>query len=101
MYADLSAAILTAIVARQVRVELDLAPGLPGMYMVGLADAVVREARERVKAAIRNSGLPYPQRRTVVNLAPGDLRKEGPSLDLPIALGLQLAQCSLPPDSLA
>lgn len=100
MYASVISATLAGIDSVPVRVEADLAPGLPGMHLVGLPDTAVREARERVKAAVRNSGLQYPQRRLTVNLAPADLRKEGPSLDLAIALALLLAQTSLPPDCL-
>src|SRR5690625_2076234 len=92
MYASIASATLTGIEAAAVQVEVDVAPGLPGIYLSGLPDTAVREARERVKAALRNSGLPYPQQRTVVNLAPADLRKEGPALDLPIALALLQAQ---------
>jgi len=101
MYASIASATLTGIEAAAVQVEVDVAPGLPGIYLSGLPDTAVREARERVKAALRNSGLPYPQRRTVVNLAPADLRKEGPALDLPIALALLQAQSVLPPACLA
>lgn len=100
MYAAVTSATLAGIDSLPVRVEADLAPGLPGMHLVGLPDTAVREARERVRAAVRNSGLQYPQRRLIVNLAPADLRKEGPSLDLAIALALLLAQTSLPPDCL-
>ncbi len=100
MYASITSATLYGIEALEVQVEVDVAPGLPGMYLSGLPDTAVREARERVRAALRNSALPYPQRRTVVNLAPADLRKEGPALDLPIALALLLAQSVLPPDCL-
>ena len=74
-----------------VEVEVDISPGLPAFNIVGLPDAAVQEARERVRAAIRNSGFEFPQRRTTVNLAPGDLRKEGPAYDLPIALGILAA----------
>lgn len=100
MYASITSATLYGIEALEVQVEVDVAPGLPGIYLSGLPDTAVREARERVKAALRNSSLPYPQRRTVVNLAPADLRKEGPALDLPIALALLQAQSVLPPDCL-
>lgn len=100
MYAAVTSATLAGIDSVPVRVEADLAPGLPGMHLVGLPDTAVREARERVKAAVRNSGLQYPQRRLIVNLAPADLRKEGPALDLAIALALLLAQTSLPPECL-
>lgn len=71
-----------------VEVEVDVAPGLPSFIVVGLPDAAVQEARERVRAAIRNSGFEFPMRRITVSLAPADLRKEGPSYDLPIAIGI-------------
>lgn len=79
-----------------VRIEVDITPGLPGLQMVGLADAAVQESRERVRAALRNSGLRVPLTRVVVSLAPADLRKEGPAFDLPIALGLLIASGQLP-----
>jgi magnesium chelatase family protein len=69
-----------------VEVEVDISPGLPSFTIVGLPDAAVQEARERVRAAIRNSGFTFPMRRIVVNLAPADLKKAGPAYDLPIAL---------------
>ena len=73
-----------------VEVEVDIAQaGLPNFLIVGLPDAAVQEARERVRAAIRNSGLSFPMRRITVNLAPADLKKEGPSYDLPIAVGIR------------
>jgi magnesium chelatase family protein len=71
-----------------VRVEVDVASGLPGFTIVGLADTALQEARERVRGAIRNSGYEYPARRITVNLAPADVRKGGSSLDLAIALGI-------------
>jgi magnesium chelatase family protein len=75
-----------------VEVEVDIAQsGLPNFLIVGLPDTAVQEARERVRAAIRNSGLSFPLRRITVNLAPADLKKEGPSYDLPIAVGILLA----------
>jgi len=74
-----------------VEVEVDISQGLPLFTIVGLPDTAVQEARERVRAAIRNSGFQFPQRRITVNLAPADLRKEGPAYDLPIALGILLA----------
>jgi magnesium chelatase family protein len=64
-----------------VEVEVDIASGLPALTVVGLPDAAVQEARERVRSAIRNSGFAFPQRRVTVNLAPADLRKEGPPYD--------------------
>ncbi len=69
---------------------MDVAPGLPGFSIVGLADTALMEARERVRGAIRNSGFVFPPRRITVNLAPADLRKAGSSLDLGIALGILL-----------
>ncbi len=71
-----------------VEVEVDYTQGVPGMTVVGLPDAAVQESRERVQAAVRNAGVPYPRRRLVVNLAPAAVRKEGPAYDLPIALGV-------------
>ncbi len=71
-----------------VEVEVDLGPGLPGTILVGLPGASLREARDRVRAAIRNSRFRYPDRKIVVNLAPADLRKQGPAFDLAIALGI-------------
>ncbi|ATS17466.1 magnesium chelatase [Parathermosynechococcus lividus PCC 6715] len=85
-----SAAVL-GIDAIPVGVEVDVAGGLPAIVVVGLPDAGVQEARERVKAAIRNAGFNVPMRRIVVNLTPADLRKEGPSFDLPISLGILAA----------
>ena len=72
-------------------VEVDHSPGMPAWELVGLPDTVVKESRERVRAAIKNSGFSYPANRTIVNLAPADQRKEGPLYDLPIALGLLAA----------
>ncbi len=71
-----------------VDVEVDISPGLPAFTVVGLPDAAVQESRERVRAAIRNSGCEFPMQRITVNLAPADLRKEGPAYDLPIAVGI-------------
>ncbi|MEW6034396.1 MAG: YifB family Mg chelatase-like AAA ATPase [Chloroflexota bacterium] len=74
-----------------VEVEVDISPGLPSFTIVGLPDTAVQEARERVRAAIRNSGCVFPNKRITVNLAPADLRKEGPAYDLPIAMGILLS----------
>ena len=86
----LSAA-LVGVEAALVRVEVDVSPGLPMFTMVGLPDSAVRESRERVRSAIRNAGFAFPSERITVNLAPADLRKEGASFDLPIALGILAA----------
>jgi len=74
-----------------VQVEADISPGLPSFTIVGLPDAAVQESRERVRAAIRNSGCTFPMKRIVVNLAPADLKKAGPAYDLPIAIGILLS----------
>jgi magnesium chelatase family protein len=74
-----------------VEVEVDISSGLPSFTIVGLPDAAVQEAKERVRAAIRNSGGTFPMKRIVVNLAPADLKKAGPSYDLPIAVGILLS----------
>ena len=88
MLATLLSATLHGLEGRSIRVEVDVAPGLPGFTIVGLADTALQEARERVRGAIRNSGYEYPPRRITVNLAPAELRKGGASLDLAIALGI-------------
>ncbi len=95
MLARCSSAALRGLEARQVTVEVDIGPGLPALQMVGLADAAVQESRERVRSALRHSGFRVPLSRVVVNLAPADLPKQGPGLDLPIALGLLLASGQL------
>ncbi len=73
-----------------VQVEVDISPGLPAFNIVGLPDTAVQEARERVRAALRNSGCEFPLRRITVNLAPADLKKAGPAYDLPIAVGIMV-----------
>lgn len=79
-----------------VRVEVDIRRGIPGVDISGLADGAVREARERVRAAFRNSGFVFPQDRVLVNLAPAGVRKEGAALDLPIALAILAASGQAP-----
>ena len=75
-----------------VEVEVDVSNGFPTFEIIGLGDKSIEEAKERVKLAIKNSGLQFPsQKRIIVNLAPADLKKEGPIFDLPIALGILLA----------
>jgi len=88
--ATLLSATLHGIAGRVIRVEVDVAPGLPGFTIVGLPDAALSEARERVRGALRNAGYHHPPRRITVNLAPADVRKAGASLDLAIALGILL-----------
>ena len=91
---------LFGIDALPVEVEVDVSPGLPGFSIVGLPDAAVQEARERVRVAISNSGYKFPTKRVIVNLAPANLRKEGPAFDLPIALGILAASGALDPGGL-
>ena len=79
---------LVGLEGRIVEVEVDISAGLPAFTVVGLPDTAVQESRERVRAAIRNSGFEFPMRRITVSLAPADLPKEGPSYDLPIAVGI-------------
>lgn len=83
-----------------ITVEVDLSNGLPAFEIVGLADTAVREARERVRAAVRNAGFEFPARRITANLAPADMRKEGAALDLPLALGLLAGTGQLQPDDI-
>jgi len=87
---------LRGIEGLPVDVEVDIGSGLPAFNIVGLPDAAVQEARERVRAAIRNSGFEFPLRRITVNLAPADVRKEGPVYDLPIAVAILVASGQVP-----
>lgn len=84
-----------------VEVQIDIAQGLPAFLVVGLGDTAVQESKERVRAGIRNCGMSFPMKRITVNLAPADLRKAGPSYDLPIAVGLLCAseQIALPDEN--
>lgn len=91
----------TGMDAPLVTVEVDLSNGLPGLSIVGLPEAAVKESKDRVRAALLNSGFDFPARRITVNLAPADLPKEGGRFDLPIALGILAASKQLPQDSLA
>ncbi|MFQ3680172.1 MAG: magnesium chelatase domain-containing protein, partial [Pseudanabaenaceae cyanobacterium] len=88
MLARIWSAAIVGIEAVPVAVEVDVSPGLPATVVVGLPDTAVQESKERVKAAIKNAGFVFPIKRIVVGLAPADLRKEGPSFDLAIALGI-------------
>lgn len=80
-----------------VKVEVDVSAGLPKFDLVGLPDTAVRESKERVRAAIKNSGFEFPVKRITVNLAPADIRKEGPIYDLPIAIGILAASEQIDP----
>ena len=79
-----------------VETEVDIAPGLPAFHIVGLPDTALQESRERVRAAIRNSGVEFPMRRIAVSLAPADVRKSGPAYDLPIAIGILTSTGQVP-----
>jgi magnesium chelatase family protein len=94
--ARLTAAAVLGVDPVSVLVEVDVSPGLPGLTMVGLPDATVRESRDRVRTAIRNCGFPFPAERITVSLAPADVRKVGAAFDLPIALGVLAASGVLP-----
>ncbi len=91
MLAQVHSCAVIGLDAQAVHVEVDIASGLEKVTLVGLPDTAVRESSERVRAAITNSGFFYPQHRLTVNLAPADLRKEGPAYDLPIAVGILAA----------
>lgn len=92
---------LVGLLAPEVTVEVHLANGLPAFTLVGLPDVEVREARDRVRAALQTACFEFPQRRITVNLAPADLPKEGGCFDLPIALGILAASGQIPADGLA
>ena len=91
MLAKVTSCAVVGLEGALVEVEVDISPGLPSFTIVGLPDAAVQESRERVRAAIRNSGCQFPMRRITVNLAPADLKKAGPAYDLPIAIGILLS----------
>jgi magnesium chelatase family protein len=91
MLAKVTSCTVVGIEGRVVTVEVFLSSQLPGFDIVGLPDAAVREAKDRVRAAIKNSMLEFPQQRIVANLAPADLKKEGPQFDLPLAFGVLTA----------
>lgn len=91
MLAKVHSCAVVGLDAEPIDVEVDIASGLERVTLVGLPDTAVRESSERVRAAITNSGFFFPQHRLTINLAPADLRKEGPAYDLPIALGILAA----------
>ena len=91
---------IDGIESRRVTVEVDIRLGLPAFNVVGLGDKAVRESRERVRAAIANSGFEFPQKRITANLAPAYLRKAGPGFDLAIAVGILAASGQIPPEAL-
>ncbi|HVW17146.1 MAG TPA: YifB family Mg chelatase-like AAA ATPase, partial [Solirubrobacteraceae bacterium] len=100
MLARVSTYALRGVDPFHVAAEVDIRPGLPAFAVVGLADTAVREARERVRAALQNSGFEFPQRRIVVNLAPAHVRKAGAGFDLAIACGILAASGQVPAEAL-
>src|SRR5580692_7528617 len=96
MIATIPSAVLIGVDGKLVFVEVHVSNGLPGFTVVGLPDAAVRESRDRVRAALLSSSLPWPLRRVTVNLAPSGVRKGGAGLDLPIAVGVLVATGELP-----
>jgi magnesium chelatase family protein len=99
MLAKVLGAAVVGLDAHLIDVEVDIAGGLPQFSVVGLPDATVRESRDRVRAALKNTGFDFPIKKITVNLAPADLKKEGAGLDLAIAIGILVAQEVLAPDS--
>lgn len=100
MLAQVWSASIVGIDAVKVGVEVDVSGGLPTINLVGLPDTAVQESKERVKAALKNAGFAFPVRKIVVNLAPADLRKEGPCFDLPISIGILAASEQVNPQLL-
>lgn len=95
MLAKVYSSAVQGVEAYTLEIEVDINRGLPATIVVGLPDASVKEARDRVKAALENSGFNHPPKRITINLAPADVKKEGPSSDLPIALGILMASGQL------
>src|SRR5437660_10290706 len=101
MLARIATFAIDGVDPRQVWVEVDIRQGLPAFTIVGLADAAVRESRDRIRAAIQNSGFEFPARRITANLAPAFLRKVGPGFDAALALGVLVARDQVPADAAA
>lgn len=91
MLANVKSMALHGLDGYLIQVQVDVSGGLPAWEIVGLADIAIKESKERVRIAIKNSGMEFPSRRIIVNLAPADVRKEGTFLDLPIAIGVLIA----------
>jgi magnesium chelatase family protein len=101
MLSNVQSGAINGLDAIPIHVEVDYNPrGMPGFTIVGLPDAAVQESRERVRSAIKNRGMEFPMKRYVCNLAPADIRKEGPAYDLPIAMGVLAATEQIPPEAL-
>ncbi|MBN1291724.1 MAG: YifB family Mg chelatase-like AAA ATPase [Candidatus Latescibacteria bacterium] len=100
MFARVNSAAVIGVDGKIIEVEADLEYKLPSFATVGLAEGAVKESKERVTSAIKNSGFSFPQRKVTINLAPADLRKEGSAFDLPIAIGILAADRRIPADAL-
>jgi len=100
MLAKVRSVALVGLDAHLIDVEVDIAGGLPQFSVVGLPDATVRESRDRVRSALKNTGFHFPAKKITVNLAPADIKKEGAGLDLAIAIGILVAEEVIPPESL-
>ncbi len=101
MTSKVYSATICGLDAERIEVECDMHTGLPAFTIVGLGDTSVQESKERIKAAIKNSGCTYPQNKKIVNLAPADIRKHGPLFDLPIALSILVRSEQIPKEALA
>src|SRR5215467_7766394 len=101
MLAKIISAALVGLDACLIEVEVDIAGGLPQFSVVGLPDATVRESRDRVRSALKNTGFHFPAKRITVNLAPAGIKKEGSSLDLAIAIGILVAEELIPSECVA
>ena len=95
MLTKIYSATTVGVDAHLVEVEVDLSMGLLNFFIVGLPDTAIKESKQRVQAALKNSGIKLPERKITVNLAPADLKKEGSLFDLPIALGILIASGAL------
>ena len=100
MLAKVRSVALVGLDAHLIDVEVDIAGGLPQFSVVGLPDATVRESRDRVRSALKNTGFHFPAKKITVNLAPADIKKEGAGLDLAIAIGILVAEEVIASDSL-
>ena len=100
MLARVNSGALLGVDAYRVEVEVDLAPGLPAFTTVGLPETAVKESKDRVRGALKNSGYKFPGNRITINLAPADVRKEGTGFDLPVAVGILAAQGIVPQEAL-
>jgi magnesium chelatase family protein len=96
MLAKVLSSAVYGLAAYQVDVEVDIATGLPQFNIVGLPDLAVKESKDRVRAALKNTGFNFPIKRITVNLAPADIKKEGSAFDLPMAIGILVAEEVIP-----